>query len=572
MIDWGLNPAWFLLAAGIVALVLNLVMLRKVLILGAALFGIALMFLQEMTGLDRGIIELGNIALVTFRFDGLSRIFALIFLIATVLNTVYAWQEDNRLTDAMSAVYAAAAVGAVLAGDFLTLFIFWEVTALSSVFLIWASGTRQAYEAGLRYLALQVTSGVLLLTGALAIQNQTGTLSFDAINPQSIGGLLVLIAFGIKAGFPLLHSWLPDAYPKATATGAVVLSAFTTKLAIYALARGFAGYEPLIVIGVVMAVFYAFMALNSDDLRRVLAYALANQLGFMIVGIGVGTTMAINGAAGHAFVSVLYTGLLFMTMGAILMRTGTAKASELGGLHRTMPITAVMALVGGLTIASLPFTGGFVAKAYLFSAIVKDGHYYVWMVLLFASAAAVLHTTLRVGIAPFFGVDRGLRPAEAPGSMLLAMTIAALLCLLLGLNPGFVYRLYPDVAVADYNPYTLDHIITQFQLVVAALFVAALAGFVGLNLTDQGRSILDTDWLYRRLGFGVVRWMHAMFVRLAEGTQLVFGKVAAAIDAQMHALFAPSGALNRAVPSAVLAGWTALILAATLLIAFLAGA
>lgn len=572
MSEWALNPAWFLLLSGMIALVLNIVALRKVLILAAAAFGIGLLFLQDMSVGDNGLISIAELTLVTFRFDGLSRIFALVFLVATILNTLYSWHEDNRLTDAMAAIYAAAALGGVFAGDFVTLFIFWEITALSSVFLIWASGTRASYAAGLRYLALQVTSGVLLLTGALAIHNETGSLAFDAIDPATTGGLLVLIAFGIKAAFPLLHSWLPDAYPKATATGAVVLSAFTTKLAIYALARGFAGYEPLIIIGAVMAAFYAFMALNSDDLRRVLAYALANQLGFMIVGIGIGTAMAINGAAGHALVSVLYKGLLFMVMGAILTRTGTTEASELGGLHRTMPLTAVFALVGGVTIAALPLTGGFVAKAYLFSSILKEGEYLIWMVLLFASAAAVLHTTLRVGLAPFFGADKGHRPKEAHGNMLMAMALAALFCLVLGFNPGFFYALYPDQSVADYQPYTRDHIVTQLQLIFAAILVALIARRAGLHLRENGRSIRDTDWIYRVLGYSVLKWLHVMWGKLCAALLVVFGKLAGSIDSKMHALFAPSGALNKAVPSVALAGWTAFILAATLLIVFFAGA
>ncbi|MEL6962007.1 MAG: proton-conducting transporter membrane subunit, partial [Pseudomonadota bacterium] len=270
-----------------------------------------------------GHIEIMGIGLELVRVDKLSTIFGIIFSIAAALGVLYAQHEDDVLQQVAGLIYAGAAIGAVYAGDLLTLFIYWELTAVSSVFLIWASRTERAYKAGMRYLIIQVGSGVLLMAGAIYRYAETGSLQFDELGLTGIGNTLIFLAFGIKCAFPLLHNWLEDAYPEATVTGTVMLSAFTTKLAVYSLARGFPGTEILIYIGVTMTAFPIFYAVIENDLRRVLAYSLNNQLGFMVTGIGVGTPLAINGTAAHAFCHILYKALLFMSMGAVLHRVGT---------------------------------------------------------------------------------------------------------------------------------------------------------------------------------------------------------------------------------------------------------
>ncbi|MCZ6523472.1 MAG: proton-conducting transporter membrane subunit, partial [Alphaproteobacteria bacterium] len=220
-------------------------------------------------------------------------------------------------------LYAGSALGAVFAGDLITLFVFWELLALTSVFLIWARNSERSFETGFRYLVIQVVSGVLLLSGALILAHETGSLSFDHIGLEAgVGGWILLLAFGIKAGFPLFHNWITEAYPESTPTGAVFLSAFTTKVAVYALARGFAGTEVLIYVGTVMTFFPIFYAVLENDLRRVLGYSMINQLGFMVTGIGIGTGLAVNGAVAHAFADVIFKGLLFMSMGAVMTMTG----------------------------------------------------------------------------------------------------------------------------------------------------------------------------------------------------------------------------------------------------------
>ncbi|MEO1720464.1 MAG: proton-conducting transporter membrane subunit, partial [Pseudomonadota bacterium] len=273
---------------------------------------------------EQGIITLFDYNLVTLRIDGLSFGFGLVFLAAAFLAAIYALHLRGWLEAMCAQMYAGAAVGAVFAGDYITMFAFWEITAIASVFLIWARGTERAFATGMRYLIIQVGSGVILLAGVLMLAQQTNTITFTQIADVDVDRLgevplyawLILIAFGIKAAFPLLHNWLPDSYPEATVTGGVWLSAFTTKLAIYALARGFPGSDILIWIGVIMAIYPLVYAMLEDDMRRVLAHAINNQLGFMVVGIGVGSAFALSAVTAQAICHILYKSLLFMSIGA----------------------------------------------------------------------------------------------------------------------------------------------------------------------------------------------------------------------------------------------------------------
>ncbi|MGH8742576.1 MAG: proton-conducting transporter membrane subunit, partial [Burkholderiales bacterium] len=348
-------------------------------------------------------------------------------------------------------VYAGSALGAVFAGDLLTLFVFWELSAVASALVVWAGGAR-AYGAGMRYLLVQLASGMLLAAGAALRYAETGSLAFELIGLDSAGGALILAAIGVKCAFPLLHNWLQDAYPEASATGTVVLSAFTTKLGIYALARAFPGTEMLIWVGTAMTAFPIFYAVIENDLRRVLAYSVNNQLGFMVVGIGLGTDLALNGAVAHAFADILFKALLFMSMGAVLLRAGTVKGSELGGLYKSMPWTTGFCIVGAASISAFPLFSGFVTKSMIMAAAAQEGHALVWLVLVFASAGVFHHAGIKIPFFAFFAHDSGIRCKEAPLHMLIAMTLAAALCIGIGVFPAALYAILP--LSMDYAPYT----------------------------------------------------------------------------------------------------------------------
>jgi multicomponent Na+:H+ antiporter subunit D len=448
-----------------------------------------------------GHISLFDYSLTTVRIDKLSLVFGIIFHLAAFLSLLYALHVEDNTQHVAGLVYAGSAISAVFAADWITLFIYWELTAVSSVFLIWARRTERSYRAGMRYLVIQVSSGLILLAGIILHIHDTGRPEFDLLELRSLASQLIFISFGIKCAFPLLHNWLQDAYPEATVTGTVFLSAFTTKLAVYTLARGFPGTEMLIWIGAAMTAFPIFYAVIENDLRRVLAYSLNNQLGFMVVGIGVGTEMALNGTAAHAFTHIIYKALLFMSMGAVLFRTGTVNGSDLGGLYKSMPYTTVFCIIGAASISAFPLFSGFISKSLIITAVSNESYVLTWFVLLFASAGVFHHSGIKIPFFAFFAHDSGIRCKEAPWNMLLAMGLAAFLCLGIGIYPDPLYRLLPYPV--DYIPYTSTHVITQLQLLLFSALAFAFLKKTGLYPPELKSVNLDSDWLYRRLPVSV---------------------------------------------------------------------
>jgi multicomponent Na+:H+ antiporter subunit D len=546
---------------------------RKVYLLALPVISFA--YLRSLGHGELGRIELFDYRLTLVRIDDLSLLFGTLFHIAVFIGLVFALNVRGSLQHVATLVYAGAALGAVFAGDLITLFVWWELLSLSSVFLIWARRTERSNRAGMRYLIIQVGSGVILLAGILLHVNRTGSIAFDQ---ESLGGFgpatgLILLAFGIKCAFPLVHNWLTDAYPEATPSGAVFLSAFTTKVAVYALARGFPGVEigdvkVLVYVGAAMMVFPIFFAVIENDLRRVLAYSMINQIGFMVCGIGIGTELALNGAVSHAFNDVLFKGLLFMSMGAVLFRTGKMNGSELGGLYKSMPVTAGFCMVGAASISAFPLFSGFVSKSMVMTAALEEGYGVVWLAMLFASAGVFHHAGIKIPFFAFFAHDSGIRCKEAPRNMLIAMGIAAAFCIFNGCFPGaFLYPMLPYEV--DYVPYTSSHVISQLQL----LFFSALA-FVWLNLSGlyppELRSVnLDAEWTYRRLlpatARGVARLGALARTRLVQALQTDATRLLEGI----YRYHGPQGVFARTWSTGSSVLWVALLLGAILIVYYL---
>ncbi|WP_300379236.1 Na(+)/H(+) antiporter subunit D [Henriciella sp.] len=572
-----INPGLILILAGILAGLVPMQRARQALTLTAPVIGL-LLLLAAPRETDLATMSLMGFDMVLYRVDSLSFIFGLAFLIAAFINAVYSLHNDSQLEDSMALSYMGAAVAACFCGDFISLFVFWELTAVTSVFLIFLSGTNAAYKAGMRYLGLHVLSGVMLLFGAMLLYFDTGDLGIRQLELGNPGVLLIFLALGIKAGFPFLHTWLADAYPKATVTGTVILSAFTTKLAIYALARMFPGEQSLIWIGAIMTVYPVFFAVVENDLRKVLSFSLNNQLGFMVCAIGVGTPLALNGAAAHAFCHIMYKSLLFMSMGAVLYRTGTTKATELGGLYRTMPWTTVFCLIGAASISAFPLFSGFVSKSLTMSAVAGGGFLIPFLMLLFASAGVLEHSGIKIPYFAFFGHDSGKRPREAPFNMLLAMGAAAFICVGVGLPaflPGFGFDwLYSIVPYADdpytqgYEPYTADHILTQMQLLMLAIFAFVILQRIGAYPPEKRGIILDTDILWRKVGYGLARWSGSVWQKAGPALTGVFGGLSARAFTRLEAAFSPRGTLARGGLYNGMAVWTAVLLGLALVVAF----
>ncbi len=575
----GLNPGFIVILAGIVAYFARQDIVRGVVTIGGPLLAILALAVHDSQGEPLATLQVMNVEMILYQVDRTSTVFGLAFMIAALCNSIYALHNKDPLQDSMALVYAGAAISATFAGDLMTVFVFWELTAVSSVFLILRSGNKEAYKASMRYLGIQILSGVLLLMGSAFVFHEFGSLALRQMKLGEPGALFIFIALGIKAAFPLMHNWLQDSYPKATHTGAVVLSAFTTKLAVYALLRMFPGENALIWIGAIMTVFPVFFAVIENDLRKVLAYSLNNQVGFMVCAIGVGTPLALNGAAAHAFCHIIYKGLLFMSMGAVLYRTGTTKATELGGLYRTMPWTATFCLIGAASISAFPLFSGFVAKSLTMSAVGHEHLTVVWMMLLFASAGVLEHSGIKIPYFAFFGHDSGKRPKEAPFNMLLAMAIAAFFCVWLGFpflgGTEFLYGLLPYQTEAqgylDKSLWTTDHVLTQMQLLVFAAFAFIVLNRIKLYPPEKRGVVLDTDWIYRRPLYYTFVWVGDVWNKVGPALTDTAKSVSRKVYDQIEAAFSPQGQLSQGPMSAGMAIWTSILLAVVMLVALVIG-
>lgn len=502
MSDFWIHPA-LILILGSLLLPLTPARLRK-----GYLILIPLLAFARACSMSKGVfgeVHFLQWTLTFGRVDGLSAVFGYILALMCILGTLYGLQVREPAQHMAAWMYAAGALGVVYAGDFLTLFVFWELMAFASVFLIWFRRRRESLAAGYRYLLVHVAGGAALLAGIILLARAPGaSLAFDAFNVRepTPAAWLILIGFLLNAAVPPLHAWLPDAYGEATFNGSVFLCAYTTKTAVYALLRGFPGMEILVPLGVVMALYGVVYAVLENDCRRLLAYHIISQVGYMVVGAGLGTPLAINGACAHAFAHILYKGLLFMGCGSVLQMTGQSKFTELGGLYAKMPWTFVFTLVGGLSISAFPLFSGFVSKSMIVAAGFEGHHLGVGYLLMLASVGTFLHTGLKVPYFIWFGKNHCQpatweRAAEPAWNMTVAMAVTSGLCIFIGCYTPYLYRLLPHAVT--YEPYTAYHVSETLQLL---LFTAVGFFLLLKKLEPEPKISLDLDWFYRKAGRG----------------------------------------------------------------------
>ncbi|MBW2598970.1 MAG: Na(+)/H(+) antiporter subunit D [Deltaproteobacteria bacterium] len=425
--------------------------------------------------------------------DKLAKVFGYIFCIAAFGSFLFALHIKGKLEHLSALVYVGSALGVVFAGDFFSLYIFWEFMAVASVMLIWSRKTKKALDAGYRYILVHIVGGLVLLAGILLHVHNTGSLAVGRIQSHDIASWLILIGFMLNAAVPPLSAWLSDAYPEGTATGSVFLSAFTTKTAVYTMIRVFPGWEILIWLGAFMTLYGIIYAIMENDSRKILAYSIINQVGFMVCGIGIGTAMAINGAAAHAFAHIIYKGLLWMAAGSVLYMTGKTKCTDLGGLYKTMPLTLICCCIAAASISAFPLTSGFTTKTMILQAATNQHLTIIYFILEAASAGVFLHAGIKFPYFVFFAKDKGLRVSDPKPNMQWAMVFFAFLCIAIGVYPQPLYNILPYPV--DYHAYTGLHVVRMLQL----LFFSGLAFFVLLKLLKRTETItLDTDWIYRK--------------------------------------------------------------------------
>jgi multicomponent Na+:H+ antiporter subunit D len=433
--------------------------------------------------------------LTFLRVDKLSKVFGYIFTINAVAAFVYAFHLKDDTQHMAALFYMGSSLGVVFAGDVVSLYFFWEIMAVASAFLIFARKTEKAQAAGMRYILVHIFGGLCLLAGIIIYITQTGSVAFNPMTDRNWATYLILFGILVNAAAPPISAWLPDAYPESTVTGGVILSAYTTKTAVYTLVRGFPGWEILIVIGCIMTIYGIIYALLENDMRRILAYSIINQVGFMVCGVGIGTMMSINGSVAHAFCHIIYKALLWMSAGSVLYMTGKSKCTDLGGLYKTMPLTLIFGCIGALSISSFPATSGFTSKSLIIDGAVHQHLVWVWLILEVASAGVFLHAGIKFPYFVFFAKDKGLRPGETNKSMLIAMGFMSFMCIFLGLYPQPLYNVLPYEV--HYQAYTFNHVVAQLQL----LMLSALVFFLFLPLLKRTDTIsIDTDWFYRQGG------------------------------------------------------------------------
>lgn len=427
--------------------------------------------------------------------DALARVFLHVFTLLALVGAIYGLHVEDTGQHVAASLYVAGAVGVTLAGEYLTLFVFWELTGVASVFLVWLRRRPESLRAGFRYLLVHTTGGVVLLAGILLSYLKTGSLAVRPLAPGAAGlaEYLILIGFCVNAAVPPLHAWLPDAYPESTVMGGVFLCALTTKTAVYALARVFPGFEVLAVAGAVMTLYGVGYAVIENDGRRILSYHVVSQVGYMVCGIGLGTAMGVNGAVAHAYAHILYKALLFMGVGSVLEMAGTAKLSELGGLYKRMPLAMIFTVIGGVAISGFPFTSGFISKSMIIAGAGEAHRPILMLMLMLASVGTFLSVGIKLPYYVWFGADCGLEAKDPPANMIFAMGVAAFFCFFLGVFPEYLYRMLPYPVA--YRPYTAYHFSETIQLL----------GFTGLGfyvlrrrLAPEARINLDVDWLYRK--------------------------------------------------------------------------
>ena len=478
------------------------------------------------------------------------RLFATIFALMAFAGGLYAYRQARWFELAAAYAYAAGAIGVSFAGDLISLFLFWELMALFSTVVVWCGGTPGARAAGIRYAIMHLLGGVILKVGIEGVMVHTGSIEVRPMLADNFDHWMILIGILINAAAPPVSAWLSDSYPESSPTGSVFLSAFTTKTAVLALILLFPGEPVLIGIGLFMVMYGIIYALLENNIRRILAFSIVNQVGFMVCAIGIGTQMAINGAAAHAFAHIIYKALLFMSAGAVVYRTGMNKCSEVGGLFRTMPLTAVCGIVGALAISGFPLTSGFTTKTMISQAAADQSLVWVYFLLAAASAGVFLHAGIKFPWFVFFQRDSGLRPKDAPWNMAAAMVLFSALCILFGVAPQLLYDYLPYPV--EYEAYTAGKVVFYLQL----LLFSGLAFFLLLPLMRRTETIsLDSDWLWRVALSRTAIGLHTLLAHLGDALGSLAGSLGGRFGAYGRRLFGSRSADGRQVRGVFASAW-----------------
>ena len=485
------HPGIFLILCGIIAAILP-GKLKKLALVGGPLICLIMLLLTPIGTTDKLII-FHRYSLEYLNITQENYMFLFVFILIALVGGIYAAHIKGSLESFCALNYAGAGIGVALAQDWITMLVFWEYMAVTSLCLVWCNRTPESTKAGFRYLIMHMLGGNLLLFGVLMKVYQ-GSMAIECLTGYyNLPYWLIFFGIAINAAVVPLHTWLPDAYPESTVTGGVYMSSFTTKVAILSMLRVFSGEQYLIVLGVIMMLYGAIFALMENNIRRVLSYHIISQLGFMVIDIGVGGEIGANAATAHAFSHILYKALLFMCAGAIIKATGLKKITDLGGLAKKMPVVCICFFIAALSITGIPPFAGFTGKSVSMLAAQSTGSTLLEMLMLLGSIGTALSLLFKMGYFTFFGKDKGIKVKPIPKNMYVAMIAGAALCVLFGVAPNLAYNMlpYPE----HYHIYSLHHILEYTQMIPAAL----LAFMLFLKKMGPHDTItLDFDWIVRK--------------------------------------------------------------------------
>jgi multicomponent Na+:H+ antiporter subunit D len=555
------NPGFAILLGAALALILPRGLRAPAMIAGAV--GALFLMFEPSFGAGATFAQIG-LEISPLRLDPLSQIFGLGFALLTAIFALYAASREDKLEDIALMAHAGGAVTAVFAGDMVSFVAAAQFSAFAGAALIFAGRTPRARAAGVRYVCWQFLAGALMTAGVGFAWASTGAIEFERMAPQSLQGALFFTGLLIMVGAPLAHVWMKDGLPETRVLGGAALSVFALKLGAYALARAFPGETWLMPIGAALALGVLPLAALSGNVRQAAAYGVLSQSGAAIAAIGAGTPLALAGAAALSFAGMLHGALALLALGLACERSGTSEESELGGLARSMPITALLAIVAALSTMAAPGFVGFTAAALHGEAIAQEERPLLWLALVAASAGGALHIGGRLPYAVFFGTDRGQRPADADFSAQLAMGLAAFFCIAIGVAPGWLYALLPDKIFL--NPYDWDQIISRTELMLFAAAAFGAARLVGLYPAQRAAETIDIDWLWRGPGRRVLGFAGAHLVALYEAGRAGFAGLYA-LGANAAAKLADQGDRPAAADAAGIV-WAMVVLTVTMVLLF----
>ncbi len=491
-----LHPGFILILVGVLAMLAPKSVRKVLLAVGpfAALYAAYTLPLGAEVNVD----FVRGYTLGIMHVDKLSWIFTFIFSVLACIAGIYACHNENRMEALCAMAYAGCAISVTLAKDWLTLIFFWEALAVTSLFLVWCRNSKISRRAGFRYLLIHMLGGNLLLAGIFLHLGSGGdpTISNLVAGPHGYAYWLMLVGICINVAMPPVNAWLVDAYANSTITGGVFMSCLTTKVAVYALLRVFAGSELIMWGGVLMALYGACYAIMENDMRRLLSHHIISQTGFMVAGAGIGTGLAMNGATAHAFCDILFKSLLFMCAGAIMYATGIGSINKLGGMAKKLPFVCLCFFAAAFSISGIPLFNGFISKAITVNAAYAAGQGTVYTLLEIASIGTFLSIPLKMGYFIFLRKDdKGAEiKTSVPFNMNVAMGMGAFLCFLYGVCPNLLYQYLPFEAPA-YHPFLPEHILQYVQMLGCAM----IPFMMYLPKMEPHTAIsLDTDWFYRK--------------------------------------------------------------------------